>query len=247
MTMKNVTKADVLKRVARSMTKSLKAQGHTVSNGAILNALAAADGSINWHVFVKTVQAQCALLGEAALTSVWVGIHDHRHGDDVYAGRSFDDVYAIKRRIALENIDREYPDYKDEEPMTDEEKVTYYWEAASEIGEEWFGITQHDLEPSAVPSPSAKARGTAEIANLIVASTSHVTRQEAEYLDANGYSRGEYGWFLHVAKGDQPVAGIEHPSPGLAGVIEAAREAGCVYLLLDRDADAVAGVPTYNW
>lgn len=68
-------------------------------------------------------------------------------------------------------------------------------------------------------------------------------------LNAGGYSLGEYGWLLYVdLTPEYPVVSkIEQPSPGLSGAIRTAREQGCDYLLLDRHAGTLKGVPTYDW
>lgn len=89
---------------------------------------------------------------------------------------------------------------------------------------------------------------SAEIVQMMIASTAHVTNQERATLDENGYSRGEYGWLIYVGEaGDAVVPEIDAPSAGLDAVIVAARAAGCMYLMLDRDGDALDGVPVYQW
>src|SRR5690606_27474651 len=95
----------------------------------------------------------------------------------------------------------------------------------------------------------AKRFSQHEVVRTLIATTGHVTREEAKVLDEAGYSRGEYGWLLYVSGiEDLPVIPeIESPSEGLAGAIARARELGCRYLLLDRDADALEGVPVYDW
>jgi hypothetical protein len=87
----------------------------------------------------------------------------------------------------------------------------------------------------------------AEMHSVLVASTAHVTVQEAQVLTERGYSRGEYGWLLCVGlRGISVVPELEAASEGLSGVIRQARARGCRYVLLDRDADPLNGVPTYN-
>lgn len=87
-----------------------------------------------------------------------------------------------------------------------------------------------------------------EIAKMLIASTAHVTDRERATLDENGYSRGEYGWLIYTGEpGDSVLPEFDELSPGLTGVLEAARRTDCRYVLLDRDADELAGVPTYNW
>lgn len=162
------TKTKELKRLARSMTKSLKAQGHAVPNGVILNALAAADGSFNWHVLVKQPDAPVASVTAIPPATVWVGMHTHKHGTDVYPGLSLEAVFARKRAIALENIDREFPEHKDEGSLSDDEKVAYYWNALSDGEQEWFEIAQHDLEATTVCEDSAKPAGAEPTANPLL-------------------------------------------------------------------------------
>jgi hypothetical protein len=87
-----------------------------------------------------------------------------------------------------------------------------------------------------------------EIHTMLVVSTGHVTNEERHILDDNGYSRGEYGWLLYVGNDANPVVEeIPSPSPGLVGAIKTARNNGCTYLLLDRDAEPIDGIPVYQW
>ena len=91
-------------------------------------------------------------------------------------------------------------------------------------------------------------RTNAEIHSLLVASTSHVTAEEAQALTGHGYSRGESGFFFYVGqREDSALAEIEPLSDGLAGVVRYARELRCLYVLLDRDAEAITQVTTYEW
>lgn len=67
-------------------------------------------------------------------------------------------------------------------------------------------------------------------------------------LDAAGYGRGEYGWLICISSSRDPVIPeISRLSAGLAGAIRLAQKLGCAYLLLDRDADPIEGVRTYDW
>jgi hypothetical protein len=86
-----------------------------------------------------------------------------------------------------------------------------------------------------------------EIHQLLVTSTAHVTADEAKVLTAQ-CNRNKYGWFFYIGSGEDEVfLPIVQPSPGLDGVIHHARTHGCVYVLLDRDADKLPNVPSYEW
>jgi hypothetical protein len=93
------------------------------------------------------------------------------------------------------------------------------------------------------------AKKTQEIVSMLIATTGHVTRRERGILDEHGYARGEYGWLIYVGEipGSPIISEIPSPSRGLRGAIRCAQQSGCNYLLLDRDADELAGVPTYHW
>jgi len=87
-----------------------------------------------------------------------------------------------------------------------------------------------------------------EIQLLLVTSTSHVTDQEAQALTDHGYSRDQSGWFFYVGGEDHDASPeIARKSRGLFAVILCARVNGCHYVLLDRDAETLTGVPTYDW
>lgn len=343
------TKKEVMQRIAKAMTKSLKAQGHAVPLGNVLNALAASDGNFNWHVLcqkldqlvpedqpsalwvgiyqyehgkdVYAASSQAELLAkkqeiglgwinreysddpdlvalndeqkaeyfwhnfaheesfeiervqlldnadedaktsdlakavkQLGVTNAWAGIHCHKQGLDVYLALTREGVYKIRREIALENIQSEFPEYVDEGPMSDEEKADYYWERVAETSSGFFDVVNQtfaELESEEAPPAPAEAppkRPYVETSLVAVVSTAHVTREEAKILDAHGYRRGPTGWFLYVDASGMPVIPeIPNPSEGLAGAIEIARERGCHYLLLDRDAEIIEGVKTYDW
>ena len=87
-----------------------------------------------------------------------------------------------------------------------------------------------------------------EIQQLLVTSTSHVTDQEAQTLTDHGYSRDQCGWFFYVGGEDHDtLPEIARKSRGLFAVIFCARVNGCHYVLLDRDAETLPGVPVYDW
>jgi len=87
-----------------------------------------------------------------------------------------------------------------------------------------------------------------EIHLLLVTSTAHVTDQEAKALTDHGYSRDQTGWFFHVGGEEHDaLTEIIRKSRGLFAVILCARVNGCHYVLLDRDAETLPGVPIYDW
>ncbi len=90
--------------------------------------------------------------------------------------------------------------------------------------------------------------GDPSVCSLLVASTAHVTAEEAQSLTDLGLARGEYGFFFYVA-GDLNVVVTELGvlSEGLQGVIREAHGRGCQYVLLDRDGPSIDGIPTYDW
>jgi hypothetical protein len=81
-----------------------------------------------------------------------------------------------------------------------------------------------------------------------VASTAHVTAEEAQFLTDLGLARGEYGFFFYAA-GEPNVVLTELGalSEGLQGVIREAHGRGCQYVLLDRDGPLISGIATYAW
>jgi hypothetical protein len=88
----------------------------------------------------------------------------------------------------------------------------------------------------------------AEVHSILVASTAHVTAREAQSLTDHGYCRGEIGWFFYVGQNGPPdLADLESLSGGLGAVVRQAQERGCHYVLLDRDANPLSGIPTYDW
>ena len=81
-----------------------------------------------------------------------------------------------------------------------------------------------------------------------MASTAHVTAEEAQFLTDHGYARGEYGFFFYAAgEPNVVVTELGALSEGLQGVIREAHGRGCQYVLLDRDAPLISGIATYAW
>ena len=90
--------------------------------------------------------------------------------------------------------------------------------------------------------------GDPSVCSLLVASTAHVTAEEAQSLTGLGLARGEYGFFFYAAADlNVVVTELGVLSEGLQGVIREAHGRGCQYVLLDRDGPSIDGVPTYDW
>lgn len=90
-----------------------------------------------------------------------------------------------------------------------------------------------------------------EIRPFLTISTAHITHDTATMLDITperewpvaGGRYGSVGYFLyaHDDNGDETIP------DDLWAVYEFARESGANYVLLDCDANEVAGLPTYIW
>ena len=92
------------------------------------------------------------------------------------------------------------------------------------------------------------ACGDPNVCSLLVASTAHVTAEEAQSLTDHGYARGEYGFFFYAAGSPNAlVTELGTLSEGLQGVIREAHGRGCQYVLLDRDGPLISGIATYAW
>jgi hypothetical protein len=113
----------------------------------------------------------------------------------------------------------------------------------SGIDETGRPYTEHEV--SMMPNQSC---GDPNVCSLLVASTAHVTAEEAQFLTDHGYARGQYGFFFYAA-GEPNVVLTELGalSGGLQGVIREAHGRGCQYVLLDRDGPLVSGIPIYPW
>ena len=80
-------------------------------------------------------------------------------------------------------------------------------------------------------------------------STAHLSEEDRTLLDAcAGHDTGEvlcartpYGWFVY-ANEERPEI-----SDTLWGLFQAARERGCEYLLLDRDAPVLPDLAVFEW
>jgi len=94
------------------------------------------------------------------------------------------------------------------------------------------------------------------IEKMLTLSTAHVTADTAAQLDDRlhqmlgtapfiCFQKDDYGWFVHVPAVPDPRH--EQIPPDLNACMAMARAEGCTWLMFDRDADPVEGLPTYDW
>lgn len=79
-------------------------------------------------------------------------------------------------------------------------------------------------------------------------STSNLTKATAQrFEDGEGWHQsmsGEYGWLVYVPE----EGNTRDDAPDdLKAVIAFAQQHACDYILFDRDADPVGGLPVYDW
>lgn len=72
---------------------------------------------------------------------VYVGIYEHRHGNEVRVFDSYDKVEAWRQFIAEEYFEGEFRGV--EKPETINEVTDYYWD---NIENEWFNIEITEVE-----------------------------------------------------------------------------------------------------
>jgi hypothetical protein len=98
-----------------------------------------------------------------------------------------------------------------------------------------------------------------EIHRMLVVSTAHCTEEEAERFtsfyelgsDENhqwmaSFVRDE-GWIVYTDQYFRRDHGFDGLSDGLRGILEIAYEQGVDWVMFDRDADLILGVPFYEW
>ncbi|PZP71801.1 hypothetical protein [Methylorubrum populi] len=89
-----------------------------------------------------------------------------------------------------------------------------------------------------------------ELPRMLVLSTSHLRQETAQLLEADEagvirHEKGEYGWIIPII--DNPS---NEPPPNLTdlvGIYGLARSVGATWIMLDRDADTVDGLETWEW
>jgi len=100
-----------------------------------------------------------------------------------------------------------------------------------------------------------------ETPRMLVLSTGHVTRGTARDLEDYcnpgtlgehrprtvpiAFAKGEYGWIIAILPDREED--FARWTDDLLAIRKLAIEAGCTWIMLDRDADTVEGLPTYDW
>ena len=89
------------------------------------------------------------------------------------------------------------------------------------------------------------------IERMLVLSTAHITQQTSELLaaDAMGelvvYPKNGYGFFVLVPTEESQT--VSDCTEDLQACMALAKESGCQWLMLDRDAETIETLPTYDW
>ena len=88
-----------------------------------------------------------------------------------------------------------------------------------------------------------------EIARMMVLSTQHLaSRTATEWMPICPWScfeKGEYGWFIYVACDgvtDERTVPLE-----VRSALHVARQAGCEWVMFDRDGPVRDDLPHYEW
>lgn len=93
------------------------------------------------------------------------------------------------------------------------------------------------------------------IVQMLDVSTAHITEDTATWLKEVGvegpspiivYEKAEYGWLIHVP--DEWDKGQANNTPGdLLAIITYAKAKGCLWIMLDCDANVTEDLPEYEW
>lgn len=176
-----------------------------------------------------------------------LGIIDHRHGVNFYAGLSRDALFAEMAAYAREWW-QEIGDRRDPHTLpTDEVIAAYFDDHPSE---------SHSTEILRLePLPSVRSARSIESGAYCVLSTAHLTVQTAGLLDKWAcwppsdrpidIAASVYGWFVPT----RPLPGdrqVQIPAD-LLRLIAFGRDRGFQFLLLDCDGDRAADLPVHDW
>ena len=89
-----------------------------------------------------------------------------------------------------------------------------------------------------------------QVRKFLEVSTANVPAEIAEAIDGCYFARkptmsGEYGWLFHVPEDLTQPEGLN--SKAFDNILALAQDAGCDYVLFDRDTDVVDWLPTFDW
>lgn len=177
---------------------------------------------------------------------VHVGFIDHKCGGNHYA--------AFSREVLMAEIAdfcREWwsdiRDERDPAALGDEEVSSIYFEAHED---EYLWT-----ECICVEGPDTASSSPLRIGRHLVISTSHIMPATADLLDQwapmlpesrpIGVAESGYGWFVLTDPLDGEALAILPPE--LRAAIEFSHRQGCRWLLLDRDADCIDELETFDW
>ena len=92
-----------------------------------------------------------------------------------------------------------------------------------------------------------------ETPRMLVLSTAHVTKETALRFQGNWrnelppfYAKGEYGWIIPLQSDGNGEERWQYCSD-LLMIRRLAEANGCTWVMLDRDADVVDALPSYDW
>lgn len=86
------------------------------------------------------------------------------------------------------------------------------------------------------------------IEKALTLSTAHITEETARWLDTNPdrfviYPKKNYGWFISVGE----LEDFEGIPSDLVFLIGYAMGSDCCWIQLDRDAETIMELPTFDW
>ena len=90
-----------------------------------------------------------------------------------------------------------------------------------------------------------------QVRKFLELSTAHLPEKTTMAIDAGTFGKkptmfNEYGWLFHVPESAEDLP-KEVICLSFIKIIHLAIDAGCDYVLFDRDADAVDWLPTFEW
>ncbi len=178
-------------------------------------------------------------------TELHVSFIDHREGGTLNAAFTREALMAEVAEFCREWWS-EIRDERDPATLNDEEVCSAYFEAHEN---EYLWTDRISID-----GPAHEALGL-KFGRHLVISTSHIQPATADLLDQwapmtpekrpLGVAEAEHGWFVLT----DPLDGAEREmiSEVLWAAISFARAQGCRWLLLDRDAETVEHLETFDW